>query len=162
MSFNLKQAIQNGITRFKKLNGEPHYVAMGMAIGVFVALTPTIPFHTIIAVGLSVILRASKTAAVIGVWFSNPLTIPLIYFGSYKVGGLLFSDLSLCEGSCESISQLLELGIAVTLVTIAGGILLGIVPAIAAYFITRRIIAARRSRQISVHQINRANHTEYF
>ena len=32
--------------RFISLKGEPANIAMGMAIGVFIGVTPTIPFHT--------------------------------------------------------------------------------------------------------------------
>lgn len=42
-----KKRIQVFITRFKKLQGTPHYVAKGMAIGIFIGVTPTIPFHMI-------------------------------------------------------------------------------------------------------------------
>jgi uncharacterized protein (DUF2062 family) len=31
--------------RIKSLQGDPRYVAVGMAVGVFVAFTPTIPFQ---------------------------------------------------------------------------------------------------------------------
>ncbi len=40
-SYNFREFFEHA----KKLQGDPHYVAMGMAIGVFVAITPTIPFH---------------------------------------------------------------------------------------------------------------------
>ena len=72
----LKEISRRSLARIKELNGDPHYVALGMAIGVFVGVTPTIPFHTALALGLSFIFRGSKAAAAIGVWFSNPITIP--------------------------------------------------------------------------------------
>ncbi|MFV9645388.1 MAG: DUF2062 domain-containing protein, partial [Desulfobacterales bacterium] len=83
---NYKEKIRQVIIRFKQLNGDPHYVALGMSIGVFISVTPTIPFHTVIALALAFILRGSKAAAAIGVWFSNPITIPLFYKGSYDLG----------------------------------------------------------------------------
>ena len=60
---HLKNNLRQLITRFKKLHGNPHYVAMGMAAGVFVSLTPTFPFHTFIAIALAFVLRGSKRAA---------------------------------------------------------------------------------------------------
>jgi uncharacterized protein (DUF2062 family) len=146
-ALKIRQKIKDGLARIRDLPDDPHYVAKGMAIGVFVSMTPTIPFHTVIAVALALIFRASKIAAAIGVWLSNPLTIPIFYFASYQTGSLLFGSLSTCNGSCKSISDLLTLGAEVALATIVGGIVIGIVPAIAAYFITRTIVTRMRSRR---------------
>jgi uncharacterized protein (DUF2062 family) len=150
ISFNLRQRLKKEISRIKEIHGEPHYVALGMAIGVFVAVTPTIPFHTVIAVGLSLILRGSKMAAAIGVWFSNPITIPLFYLGSYKAGKFFFGDLTACNGSCESMSELVQLGLQVSLASITGGIIIGLMPGVATYFITRKIVTKMRTRKNAV------------
>lgn len=146
---NLREKIQHLITRFKQLNGDPHYVALGMAIGVFISVTPTIPFHTVIALALAFILRGSKAAAAIGVWFSNPITIPLFYKGSYDVGVSILGNSAPFSTEYESILELLKLGADVTIAMITGGVILGILPAIAAYFITRRIFIKLRLRKKS-------------
>jgi uncharacterized protein (DUF2062 family) len=142
-----KYNIREFVERVKKLEGDPHYIAMGMAIGVFVGITPTMPFHTVIAVALAFILRGSKAAAAIGVWFCNPLTAPFFYLGSYKVGMFIFGNSAPFDIKYESILELIKLGMDVTMAMIAGGIILGILPGIAAYFITRKIIATIRSRR---------------
>ncbi|MEJ2430554.1 MAG: DUF2062 domain-containing protein, partial [Deltaproteobacteria bacterium] len=54
--------------QLKELRGKPHEISLGMAIGVFIAVTPTIPFHTVLAVSLAALLRGSKLAAALGVW----------------------------------------------------------------------------------------------
>ncbi len=146
---NLREKIQHFITRFKQLNGDPHYVALGMAIGVFISVTPTIPFHTVIALALAFILRGSKAAAAIGVWFSNPITIPLFYKGSYDLGISILGNSAPFSTEYESILELLKLGADVTIAMITGGVILGILPAIAAYFITRRIFIKLRLRKKS-------------
>lgn len=146
---NLREKIQHLITRFKQLNGDPHYVALGMAIGVFISVTPTIPFHTVIALALAFILRGSKAAAAIGVWFSNPITIPLFYKGSYDLGISILGNSAPFSTEYESILELLKLGADVTIAMITGGVILGIFPAIAAYFITRRIFIKLRLRKKS-------------
>ncbi|MBW2740074.1 MAG: DUF2062 domain-containing protein [Deltaproteobacteria bacterium] len=146
---NLREKIRHFITRFKQLNGDPHYVARGMAIGVFISVTPTIPFHTVIALALAFVLRGSKAAAAIGVWFSNPITIPLFYKGSYDVGMSILGNSAPFNIEYESILELLKLGADVTLAMITGGVVLGILPAIAAYFITSRIFIKLRLRKKS-------------
>ena len=138
------------ITRIKELHGDPHYVATGMAIGVFVSITPTIPFQSIIAVCLSFIFRGSKAAAAIGVWFCNPLTIPILYFASFKTGVLLFGASNTVSITGGSLTELLELGLDVTIASVSGGLVLGILPGIATYFITRKIMQKLRSRKKSI------------
>lgn len=120
-----------------------------MAIGVFISVTPTIPFHTVIALALAFILRGSKAAAAIGVWFSNPVTIPLFYKGSYDVGISILGNSAPFGTEYESILELLKLGADITIAMITGGIILGILPGIAAYFITRRIFIKLRFRKKS-------------
>lgn len=143
----LKQKWHEFIDRAKKLQGDPHYIAMGMAIGVFIAVTPTIPFHTALALALAFIFRGSKPAAAIAVWVSNPVTIPIFYLGSYKVGNFILGNSVPFDPKYGSISELLKLGLDVTVVMVVGGIILGIVPGIATYFITRKIYAAIRARR---------------
>lgn len=131
-----RRRIKDFVIRIKKLQGDPHYIAMGMAIGVFVAITPTIPFHTAIALGLAIVLKGSKPAAVIGVWFSNPITIPTFYYGCYKIGMLILGDAAPHDIAFDTIQELLELGWEITLAMLLGGLILGIPPAIVTYFIT--------------------------
>ncbi len=144
---NYREKIRQLIIRFKELNGDPHYVALGMAIGVFISVTPTIPFHTVLALFLAFVLRGSKAAAAIGVWFSNPLTIPFFYKGSYDLGMSVLGNSAPFSTEYESILELLKLGANVTIAMVTGGIILGILPGIAAYFITRKIFIRLRLRK---------------
>jgi uncharacterized protein (DUF2062 family) len=141
-----KSKVREFIRHLKKLQGDPHYIAMGMAIGVFVGFTPTLPFHTVIAIVLAFILRGSKPAAIISVWVGNPVTMPFFYFGSYKVGIFILGKSSPFDIKYESITELLDLGLDATLAMITGGVIIGILPAIATYFITRKVVITIRSR----------------
>ena len=159
---DLKGKIRTFLDRVKKLKGDPTYVAKGMAIGVFIGVTPTIPFHTAIAIALAFIFKASKPAAIVGVWFGNPVTIPLFYFGSYKVGALLFRlDIS-ADLKGLPISEILEMGAEVTIAIMCGGIIIGIPFGIAAFFITRymfhRLQIRRKAREHRIDQSPRSNH----
>lgn len=137
----LKGGIGRIIARVKKLKGDPHHIALGVAIGVFIGATPTIPFHMVLAVALALALRASKPGAVIGVWFSNPLTIPFLYMGSYKTGRFLLGASIPYDMKYDSILELTKMGMEVTLAMLIGGIVIGIVPAVVAYVAVKGIIA---------------------
>ena len=127
---------------FKKIDGSPDYVARGMAIGVFVGITPTIPFQTALALALAALFRGSKPAAVLGIWSGNPLTIPLLYMGSYKLGMLILGRPALVSSlDQQSLMGFFKSGADICCATIAGGALLGIIPALAAYYITRKTIS---------------------
>ena len=147
---NIKSKIKYWINRTKALNGEPRYVAMGMAVGIFVAATPTIPFQTFIAVTMAFILRGSKSAAAIGVWLSNPITLPVFYLASYKTGALLLGISNDTDITGQTKTGLLKLGFDISIAAMTGGIVIGIILAILAYFITRKIVTKIRSREKKV------------
>jgi uncharacterized protein (DUF2062 family) len=142
----LKERLKSFWHRIKKLQGEPRYIATGMAIGVFIGITPTIPFHTAIAIVLAFIFKGSKPAAAIGVWIANPITIPIFYIGSFKVGTLLLDKPIPFDVKFESIQELLSLGLDVTIAMVIGGAILGIVPGIISYIVTYKFFTAVRSK----------------
>ncbi len=138
------------LVRMRQLEGNPHYLALGMALGIFVSITPIIPFQTLVAIGLAFVVRGSKSAAVLGTWLSNPLTIPVVYYADYKLGcALLGYENTLDSVTFDSFSQLMELGLEVTLAMIVGSVVIGAVLGLVAYFVTFRgfILIRRRSRQ---------------
>jgi uncharacterized protein (DUF2062 family) len=142
----LKERLYRLWQQMKALQGEPRYIALGMAIGVFIGITPTIPFHTVIAVALAFILKASKPAAAVGVWIANPVTVPFFYSGSFKAGTFLLNKPIPFNIKFESIHELLSLGTDVTVAMIIGGALLGILPSLIAYVITLRFFNALREK----------------
>ena len=65
--------------RFIRLRGTAEEVARGMALGVFIGLTPTMGIQMPLAFFFAMLLKENKIAAVIGVWISNPMTaIPIL------------------------------------------------------------------------------------
>lgn len=72
--------------RFIRLKGDPHTLAKGIAIGVFIGSTPTVPFHTVLTLSLALIFRAAKFPALVA---SMLVTNPLTYYLSWKIGNWL-------------------------------------------------------------------------
>ena len=138
----LKSLRRSFIASVKNMDGDPHYLATGMAVGVFIGCTPTIPLQTILAIALAFILNGSKPAAVVGIWVCNPITLPLFYFGGFKLGSLILGRPIPFDLEVESISTLIHMGFDVTLALIIGGVFIGILPAAGAYLITRRLALA--------------------
>lgn len=66
-------------------------VAGGLGIGVFVAFIP-LPAQMLIAAALSLWLRVNLPLAVATVWITNPLTMPAIFYFTYRVGSWMLSS----------------------------------------------------------------------
>lgn len=76
------------------LDDQPHYIALGAAIGMFVGLTPTVGMQMALVLLIWTIVRPlfrfNKMAAVMAVYVSNPLTVVPLYWFNYRVGTLYF------------------------------------------------------------------------
>jgi len=135
--------------RFISLKGEPKTIAIGMAIGVFIGVTPTIPFHTAMIVLLCFIFRQNLTSAIIGSWIiSNPVTIPLFYVSEYQLGRyLLRSDPFPIAFTDYLLWNIVKKGWHVAVPLLTGGIIIASFFAVLAYFITHRLVlTVRKSR----------------
>ena len=62
--------------------------AGGAAIGMFCAFIP-FPVHTLSSAALAILFRVNLPIAVVFSFFSNPLTIPPIFFFAYRLGTLI-------------------------------------------------------------------------
>lgn len=60
-------------------------VSMAFLIGLFWAMVP-VPFQMIFATTFAIWWRANLPISVALVWLTNPLTMPPIFFASYKLG----------------------------------------------------------------------------
>lgn len=138
--------------RFIRLRGEPHDLALGMALGIFSGMMPTLPSHTVMAVALAIFFKASKITAALGTWVSNPLNWCILYYLNYKLGafllripeqkGLIASVMTAVQSDGESMvvmDQILGAGGLTITAFLVGGLVMGIVSAVPAYFIFLRV-----------------------
>jgi hypothetical protein len=79
------------------LDDSAHRIALGVAIGTFVAVTPTWGIQMILVVGLAWLCRANKVAGVPMVWVTNPATNVPIYSFCYAIGRALVGGPGLDE-----------------------------------------------------------------
>lgn len=146
-----KEQIRTFYERFISLKGEPSQIAAGLAIGVFVGVTPTIPFHTATIVLIGLLFRQNITAGYLGAWIiSNPLTVPLLYVSQYELGRFLLGmERSRFAVADYTLSSIAALGWEILLPLLTGGILMAPFFAVPAYFVARRLITAVRMRRSS-------------
>ena len=62
-----------------------HSAAGGFGIGLFFAFWP-VPFQMWLSAFAAIPLRVNLPLSVATVWLTNPITMPPIFYGAYKVG----------------------------------------------------------------------------
>lgn len=134
--YGLNRLFRYGYLRFVRLRGTAEEVARGMALGVFIGMTPTMGVQMPIALFVAMLLRENKLAAVLGVWISNPATAIPIYTFNFKLGKYLLSTPDLKMPRLTSLSEVLELGHDFLLPLLLGCLISGIVSAAVTYVVT--------------------------
>ena len=67
-----------------------HSVSLAVFIGIFCAFIP-LPIQTLLAIAMCFWLGANLPLAMIIIWISNPLTIPPMFFLTYKLGSYILN-----------------------------------------------------------------------
>jgi uncharacterized protein (DUF2062 family) len=81
---------RKSLRRLLAIDDPPERTALAFSIGVFIAFSPFLGLHTIIATLLAVIFRFNKIAIYTGTFVNNPfLTLVPIIFASFAVGAFL-------------------------------------------------------------------------
>lgn len=154
--------------RLKRLQGNPHELALGFAIGVFIGITPTIPFHTILIIVLTLLTRSSFIAGILSSWLvCNPLTTIPIYYLALLVGNAVtpysfswdtvetvIDSLFSADSFSQSFSVLANIGFEVTVVMVSGGVIIAIPFAILSYFLSLNFFVAYRQKRLRKHILN--------
>ena len=136
------------MVRFIRLRGLPEEIAKGVALGIFIGMTPTFGFQMAIALFFAYLLRENRLAALLGVWVTNPVTAPFIFAIKYEIGRILLNleraRLPL-EFTWEAYSKL---GWNIMYPLWVGGIFAGIILGALAYFLTLRMVPIVKSWRI--------------
>lgn len=115
-----------------------HSVSVAFAVGIFTAFLP-LPGQMLIAALLSLWFRCNLPLAVALVWVNNPLTMPAVFYATYKLGAWLLGTPPLefkIELSWEWLSG--EVG-KLWLPLFTGSVLAGLFFAALSYFIMQGI-----------------------
>ncbi len=141
---------------------------MGSALGASIAVTPTLPLHTVCIISVTLLLRVNTLAALMaGTIISNPLTFAAQYYLAWKIGStllpgrldwdqlyeilLLIRQSSLLEG----VQIMAQLGGDAMLVLQTGGLVLAIPLGIITYLITIRFFARIQQKKQQKHLLNK-------
>ncbi len=129
-----------------RLRGSPEAIAWGLALGLFIGMSPTVGFQMMIAVPLATALRGNPAAAAAGVWLTNPFTIPFLYGLNYWIGAkILGYHIQETFGGNLTFEMLLQSGNHVWWSLVLGGIITGGICAAVAYYPTLIMVRAGRA-----------------
>jgi uncharacterized protein len=82
--------LRSSLRRLLALDDPPERTALAFSVGVFIAFSPLLGLHTILATLLAFLFRFNKVAIYAGTLVNNPfLTLVPIILGSYALGALL-------------------------------------------------------------------------
>ncbi|WP_245902583.1 DUF2062 domain-containing protein [Pararhodobacter marinus] len=158
--------------RMRRLPDTPERIALGISAGLFVSFLPIFGLHFLSAALVAWAIRGNVLAALLGTFYGNPITFPLMAAGGMELGGWLLGRdvqmsvggvmaavgraggelthnlLTVVTGDAAHWGRLAGFYSNVYLPYFIGGLLLGLPFAVAAYFVHLPLVQAyQRSRQ---------------
>jgi uncharacterized protein len=144
----------------------PHKVALGFAVGVWVSFVPILGTHLLVAAVACYALRASFMAAFVGSWVGNPWTYYAMWWCGYQLGhrllGLPEIDIKSLLSGTFSLSMVWYnaevFWHGVIFPALIGGLIVGVPLSAPFYFVVRwqvrKFIKARRKRvQVKLNKV---------
>jgi len=157
-----KRSLRYLYLRFIRLRGSPEAVARGMALGVFIGMTPTVGIQIPLTLFLAMLLKENQIAAQAGVWVSNPMTTIPIYTFNFRIGKYLLGGNDIRLPSFSSIHEIIDLGKDLLLPLAIGSLLSAAVAAFISYFITLKVYTAIHKKRQSALEIRREKAKKWF
>jgi len=72
--------------RLIRLKGSPHSIAVGLAFGAAVSMTPFIGLHFVLTLLLCWMFGGQSLPGIVGTFVGNPWTFPFIWIFTYRLG----------------------------------------------------------------------------
>jgi uncharacterized protein (DUF2062 family) len=148
--------------RLLAIDDPPERTALAFSIGVFIAFSPFLGLHTILATFIAFLFRFNKVAIYTGTFVNNPpLTLVPIIIASYAVGAFLTGrPLKLPPEGLELLKnphlltgdyyrRIFAQSLTIVIPFAIGGMVLSVVCSVIAYPLTLRALRSFRSRQAS-------------
>ncbi len=155
-----------------KLRSSPRAIAGGLALGTFIAFTPTVGVQLVLAFVAATIFNMNRPAAMIPVWITNPITVAPIYTFCYWLGATvwggpplskvsgLFIDIGRTLGRLEfwnikeQFFAVLQMGKEILIPLLIGSITIGVVSGFLVYIFSLKLLSIFFSRRSQKHLLN--------
>jgi len=124
------------LARSGSLDVDEFTLARGVAVGLFIALTPTLGVQTPLMLVMSIALRANFPAAFIASWINNPFTVAPLYLGFHQLGEWVMERLPFrFEALFDGLARWKEDLAEDTLALVIGSLCLAVPVAVGGYFL---------------------------
>jgi len=170
--FNLLIRLRPILRWVIKLRSSPRAIAGGLALGTFIAFTPTVGIQLILAFVAATFFNLNRPAAMVPVWITNPVTVAPIYTFNYWLGckfwaGPPISEVSgLFVGIGHTLTHLefwnikdqffavLKISEEILIPLVLGSCLVGIISGILVYILSLLLLSAFFKRRSQKHLLN--------
>lgn len=119
----------------------PHRIAIAVALGVFIGISPLLGAHTLLGLAVAWVFRLNRLTVLTGVYVTNPWSVVPIYTFSIWVGMVILgTDRVLPDIDWESASMFSVLNDMryILMPFVVGTIAVGFVSAVLIYVIVRK------------------------
>lgn len=121
---------------------------------------PIIPFQTVAALGMALLFKCNKIAAVLGTWVTNPLYAPFVYYGLYLVGRMV---IRVCKKEFDpeelTLVNIINMGWDFFGLMLFGGLMVGLVLSIITYLLSLRVIRIYHDKRAERKRLKRLTRT---
>lgn len=148
----MKSRLRRAVDALLQLQDTPHRIALAFGIGIWIAFSPLLGLHTVMALGTAFAFRLSRAALLFGAYVNNPWTIAPLYLAGTALGCAL---LGVSTEGLETIRwdqhgtafyrDLLAHLRPYLWPYVVGNTILGVVFGVAAYFALRAFLERRRA-----------------
>jgi hypothetical protein len=126
----------------------PRQIALGAAIGMFVACSPFIGLQAWIALPIALFVRANRLSALGFTLLANPFTMPILYTAEGILGSsILGIPHPLPSEGFSHIGDFLDLGGDILLSVLTGFVVVGVVAAVLTYLVTLNVAVVMKRRR---------------
>jgi len=134
----------------------PHRIGLAFGVGVFIAFSPLLGIHTLMALGVAFAFRLSRAAILVGTYINNPWTLAPLYMAGTLLGCALLGIPS--EGLSQINWQLHGWEFLSSLFVhlrpylwpfVIGNTLLGTLGGLLGYFVLREILVRRKRAPVA-------------
>jgi uncharacterized protein (DUF2062 family) len=147
----MKSRLRRAVDGLLQLQDTPHRIALAFGIGIWIAFSPLLGLHTVMALGAAFFFRLSRAAVLLGAYVNNPWTIAPLYLAGTALGCAL---LGVSTVGLETIEwdrhgptfyrDLLAHLRPYLWPYVVGNTILGVVGGVAGYFALRAFLERRR------------------
>ena len=138
MLSRIKRVLRFIFYKVIRIRGTPEEISRGLALGIFVGMTPTMGFQMAIGAFIAALLKQNIIATALAVWITNPFTFIPIYSFNYQVGKFILNSpghRNISEKTFSSMKTLIGRGWDFFYTLWFGSIVVGIVLSVIIYYL---------------------------